>query len=211
MDKNYNTERDPLVMAEYGRNIQNMVNFAMTLEDDEERNIAANAIITVMGQVNPMLRDREEFESKLWVHLYIISGYRLKVNYPCELPTREEVEKKPNKLAYPQSQIPYRYYGKTVLLLIEQILQIHDEEEQKKQILGLANLMKRQYHTYNHESVDDKIIRLHLLELSKGRLVLGEEKLTERSAKPAMTNQLRKKQFFKKYQKNQSNQFDKKS
>ena len=182
-EQDYNTGRDKLIMAEYGRNIQNMVKFAMSVENRTERNIIANAIVTVLGQINPMLRDRDEFESKLWVHLYIISDYKLDVDYPCELPTKEEVEQKPKKLSYPQSKIPYRYYGKNISILIDKVKQIEDELERKKQTLILANLMKKQYNTYNHESAEDKTIRKHLLELSEGVLSLSDtERLIQEKA-----------------------------
>lgn len=170
----YNTVRPKLSIAAYGRNVQNMVKHALTVEDREERNKVANAIISVMGQINPALRDIEDYKSKLWVHMYIISDYKLDVDYPCELPEREEFEKKPKPLAYPQTRIKFGHYGKTIEELVRLASDYEEGEEKDALVLMVANMMKRNYLSFSRNAVDDDLIKEHLLKLSNGKIKMDE-------------------------------------
>ena len=129
IEKDYNTRRPKMVIPEYGRNIQKMIDHAMTVENKEERNKIANAIISVMGQLNPHLRDIADFKHKLWDHLFIISDFKLDVDSPYPLPDREAIAKKPEKLAYPENNIKFKHYGKTIENLIDQAILIEEKEE----------------------------------------------------------------------------------
>lgn len=171
---NYNTQRDPLIIPEYGRNIQQMVGLACEIEDREERNRAAQSIINVMGQLNPHLRDVGDFAHKLWDHLFIISEWKLDVDSPYPKPEAEALNKKPEPLSYPHKRIRYKHYGKTIENLIATAVEMEDEEEMKKFSEQIANLMKKSYLSWNRDTVNDNVIRDHLVELSEGRLKLDD-------------------------------------
>ncbi len=174
IEKDYNTRRPKMVIPEYGRNIQKMIDHAMTVENKEERNKIANAIISVMGQLNPHLRDIADFKHKLWDHLFIISDFKLDVDSPYPLPDREAIAKKPEKLAYPENNIRFKHYGKTIENLIEQAILIEEKEEKNALIRIIANLMKKTYLTFNRDSVNDELILADLKTLSQGKLQLED-------------------------------------
>ena len=171
----YNSTRTDLSLPEYGRNVQRMVNFCMTVEDKEERNKVAQAIIKVMGQLNPHLRDAEDYTHKLWDHLYIMSDFQLDVESPYPIPERETFQEKPQRIPYPSGRPKYGHYGKAVQGLIEKASEIEDEEEKKYLVNLIANLMKRFYLTWNTDSVRDEIIIRHIDELSEGKLKVNIE------------------------------------
>ena len=177
---NYNTQQPKLIIPEYGRNIQRMVDHCCTLETREERNKCARVIIQVMGQLNPHLRDVPDFTHKLWDHLLIISDFKLDVDSPYPKPSRETFITAPERVAYPSRKIKYRHYGK----LIEEIIQKAkdfkegDEKEYLKRIV--ATQLKKSYLTWNKDTVLDEVIFQHLVELSDGALKMGEgQKLAE--------------------------------
>ncbi len=159
-----------MIIPEYGRNIQKMLDFAITVADKEERNKVARAIIDVMGQLNPHLRDVTDFKHKLWDHLFIISDFQLDVDSPYPKPTRETFQTKPELLKYPSNDIRYKHYGKTIENIIEKAKQYPDGDEKNELINQIANLMKRSYLNWNRDSVNDEVILKQLEELSKGQL-----------------------------------------
>jgi len=180
IDKDYNTRRPQMVIPEYGRNIQKMVEHAITIEDRNERNKVAQAIINVMGQLNPHLRDITDFKHKLWDHIFIISDFKLDVDSPYPIPDKETIMKKPEKLDYPQSRIKFKHYGKSIEYIIEEAVKMEDGEMKTELIKMIANLMKKSYLTWNRESVDDDLIISDLESLSKGKLKVEESfKLTQ--------------------------------
>jgi hypothetical protein len=166
----YNSEREHLVIPEYGRHIQKMVNHALTIENREERNNVANAIIQVMGQLNPHLRDIEDFAHKLWDHLFLISNFKLDVDSPYPKPNPENFREKPQGLKYPRKNIKYSFYGKNIELMIDEAAKMEDEEIKNKYIQIVANLMKRMYLNWNTDSVSDSLIFSHLQEMSNGKI-----------------------------------------
>ncbi|MBP7173261.1 MAG: DUF4290 domain-containing protein [Cloacibacterium sp.] len=168
----YNTDRNKLLMPEYGRNIQQLVEHCKTLPTKEERNEMAAAIIEFMGQRNPHLRDEENYKHKLWDHLYILADYGLDVDAPYSFPTREKFMQKPRKMAYPSFDNDYKFYGKSILQLIEKAIELEDGEEKEALIQVIANNMKKSYNVYNKEHVQDEVIFRHLRELSENRLSL---------------------------------------
>ena len=175
IEKDYNTRRPQMVIPEYGRNIQKMIAHAVSLEDKEERNKMANAIISVMGQLNPHLRDIVDFKHKLWDHLFIISDFKLDVDSPYPTPDKESINKKPERLSYPQNDIHFKHYGKTIENLIEQAILFEEGEEKIALIKIIANLMKKTYLTFNRDSVNDELILSDLKLLSKNKLILEND------------------------------------
>ncbi len=171
----YNTEKEKLKIPEYGRHVQQMVDYAVTIEDKEKRQKVAQAIIDVIGNLNPHLRDVPDFKHKLWDHLFIMSDFELDVDSPYPKPTRDSFEERPDKIEYPQERIKYRYYGKYVTKMIETVSEMDDMEHRPQMIRQLANHMKKSYLNWNKDSVEDKVILDHLAELSEGKLALTEE------------------------------------
>ncbi|WP_256004795.1 MULTISPECIES: DUF4290 domain-containing protein [Pedobacter] len=174
MNFDYNTTRNELILAEYGRNVQNMVKYIIELEDREERNRYAQAVIDLMGFLNPHLRDVADFKHKLWDHLHIISGYKIDVDSPYPKPTPEAALVKPKHIGYPQKRIRYKHYGKTVEVLIEKAQAIEDEEAKAAMVHNIANFMKMSYVTWNKDTVADETILKNLNELSEGQLKLAD-------------------------------------
>lgn len=171
---NYNTSRPKLIISEYGRHIQKLVDHAVNLEDKEERNKMVKAIIDVMGQLNPHLRDVPDFAHKLWDHIYIMSDFRLEADSPYPVPEKDTLVKKPNKMPYPNSGIRFKHYGKTVELLVTKAMEMEDGKEKDALIEAIANLMKKHYLTWNRNSVNDENILEDLRKISRGKLTVPE-------------------------------------
>ncbi|MES2828126.1 MAG: DUF4290 domain-containing protein [Bacteroidota bacterium] len=175
MNFDYNTTRNHLILAEYGRNVQNMVKYIIELPDLEERNRYAQAVIDLMGFLNPHLRDVADFKHKLWDHLHIISGYQIDVDSPYPKPSPEAALIRPQHIGYPQQRIKYKHYGKTVEVMIEKAKAVNDDPERRAAMVqSIANFMKMAYVTWNKDTVADETIIKNLRELSNGELVLDE-------------------------------------
>ena len=174
MKFDYNTTRSDLILAEYGRNVQNMVKYIIDLPTKEERNKYAQAVIDLMGFLNPHLRDVADFKHKLWDHLHIISDYKIDVDSPYPKPTAEAALVKPAHIGYPQQKIRYKHYGKTVEKLIEKTIAEENPERKASMVQGVANFMKMAYVQWNKDNVSDEVIFKNLRELSDGNLELDE-------------------------------------
>ncbi len=168
----YNTTRGKLILPEYGRNVQNMIAHAMEISDRKVRNRAAQAIIEVMGQLNPHLRDVDDFRHKLWTHLFVMSDFNLEVDSPYEIPKAESLQEKPKLMAYPKSKIRYGHYGKYTQEILESAKDITKEDERDYLKNTMANFMKKQFLSHNNDTVENHVIADQLKELSKGDLVL---------------------------------------
>lgn len=168
----YNTQRSLLQMPEYGRIIQQLVDHCKMLPTKEERNEMSAAIVDFMGQRNPQLRDEENYKHKLWDHLFILANYDLDVDSPYPFPTREQLLVKPERMTYPKLQGDFKFYGKSILQLIEKAIELSDGDEKEALIEVIANNMKKSYNIYNKEHVTDDVIFRHLKELSENRLDL---------------------------------------
>jgi len=180
-DIEYNTEREHLIIPEYGRHVQKMVNFAKTRETKEERNKVANAIIAVMGNLQPHLRDVPDFQHKLWDQLFIMSKFELDADSPYEKPSEEELSERPQVLEYPQNFPKYRFYGNNIKTMID-VCNTWEEGELKDALkFTIANHMKKCFLNWNKDTVEDDVIFNHLFELSDGKINLkgSEEALTE--------------------------------
>jgi hypothetical protein len=170
----YNTARPKMLIPEYGRNVQKMVDHAVSLSDREERNKVAQAIIKVMGELKPELRDAEEYKPKLWTHLFIMSDFQLDVDSPYPMPEREVLNEKPKQVDYPQSKIKIGHYGKNVERLIDRACAMEDEEEKQALIKTIATIMKQFYIVFNSKSIEDEMIIEHLRKLSNDRIILED-------------------------------------
>ncbi|TRO66613.1 DUF4290 domain-containing protein [Christiangramia sabulilitoris] len=166
----YNSERSKLIIPEYGRHLQKMVEHAVSIEDDEERNKVANSIISVMGNMNPHLRDVPDFQHKLWDQLFIISDFKLEVDSPFPKPTREMLAERPDMLQYPENNPKYRFYGNNIKRMIDAAKDYEEGELKEALVLTIANHMKKSYLNWNRDSVDDEVILEHLRDLSNGKI-----------------------------------------
>ncbi len=174
MEYDYNTSRKNLVLPEYGRNIQQMVDQILATTDRVKRNQMTQALISVMGNLNPHLRDIHDFKHKLWDHIAIMSDFKLDIDYPYDIPVPETFQAKPKIVDYPQSSIRYKHYGKILERMIQTACDMPDDDERRALIQIIANHMKKSYLTWNREAVDDQVIVNDFLVLSKGRLKLDE-------------------------------------
>ncbi len=163
-------QRTDLIMPEYGRNVQQMVDHAITIPDKEERMKCAQTIINVMGNMFPCLRDVNEFKHKLWDHLAMMSRYQLDIDYPYEIVPKDKNVEIKEKIPYPVSKIRYMHYGYLVQDMVKVALDMEEGERKDNFVIFIANYMKKQYLTWNKDSVDDAKIQADLLVLSEGKL-----------------------------------------
>ena len=173
-DLEYNGERPHLIIPEYGRHIQKLIDNCKALEDVEERNKMARAIVDVMGNLQPHLRDVPDFKHKLWDQLFIMSDFELVVDSPYEKPLREELQAKPEALAYPKSASKYRFYGNNIQTMIDVALTWEEGEAREALYFAIANHMKKCYLNWNKDTVEDAVIFKHLVELSHGKIDLTD-------------------------------------
>ncbi|MEL0455937.1 DUF4290 domain-containing protein [Flavobacteriaceae bacterium SZ-1-7] len=180
----YNTEREHLIIPEYGRHMQKMINYAKAIESKEERNKVAKAIIAVMGNMQPHLRDVPDFQHKLWDQLFIMSNFELDVDSPFEKPTKELFEERPEPLNYPQNHPKYRFYGNNIKTMIDVANTWEDGDLKEALIYTIANHMKKCFLNWNKDTVEDDVIYDHLFELSGGKINLknSDEDLSDASS-----------------------------
>jgi hypothetical protein len=166
----YNTSRDHLIIPEYGRNVQRMVQHCLSIENREQRNKVAQSIIDVIGNLNPQIRDVPDFKHKLWDHMFIMSDFKLDVDSPYPIPTPTTFESKPDKVQYPGKNDKLRHYGHIVRKMIDYAVQLEDGPLKEGLIVSIANQMKKSYLMWNKDTVDDDVIFAELRILSKGML-----------------------------------------
>ena len=176
MDLEYNSEREHLIIPEYGRHIQKLLKYCVAIEDVDERNKMAIAIVDVMGNLQPHLRDVPDFQHKLWDQLFIMSNYKLIVDSPYPQPEMEVLNAKPPALAYPKTASRYRFYGNNIQIMIDTALSWEEGELKDALIFSIANHMKKCYLNWNKDTVEDIVIFKHLTELSGGKINLSPEK-----------------------------------
>ena len=176
MELEYNSEREHLIIPEYGRHIQKLLNYCVAIEDVVERNKMANAIVDVMGNLQPHLRDVPDFKHKLWDQLFIMSDYKLEVDSPYPKPEIEILSAKPESLPYPKTASKYRFYGNNIQIMIDTALSWEEGELKDALIFSIANHMKKCYLNWNKDTVEDVVIFKHLEELSGGKIKLSAEK-----------------------------------
>jgi len=166
----YNTTRNFLVMREYGRHIQKMVEYLLTLEDKEERQRNAYAVIELMGFLNPHLKNVEDFRHKLWDHLFLISDFKLDVESPYPIPTRETLKARPERLKYPKKYPKFNHLGKNIEVVIDKALKEENPEKKQGFANAIAYYMKLTYSNWHKELVHDDSIQSELSTMTKGQL-----------------------------------------
>ena len=171
----YNTEKEQIVISEYGRCVQEMIKKLPEIEDRAERTEAAKYIISVMVQMNPQIKESSDYEHKLWDHLYMISGYNLDLDGPYAPPTPIEQQSKPQHIGYQNNHIKYGHYGFYLIKMIEAASQEEDDEVREALAYSLASQMKRNYMEWNKSVINDQVILDDLKNISGGKLVITDE------------------------------------
>lgn len=175
----YNTQQGDLILKEYGRNIQKLVDNLIKMDDREKRTRYAHAMIDLMKQISPVPKDYPEYAQKLWDDLYLISGFKLDVDSPYPMPEPSLLGKKPQRLPYTTGEVKYKHYGKHVELMIEKAVALTDPEEREGAIIAIGRIMKGFYASWNKEVVDDGVILDHMKILSKHKLDMDIQKIKE--------------------------------
>ena len=200
----YNTIREELIIPEYGRHIQKMINYASSRESKEERNKLDNSIISVMGNLQPHLRDVPDFQHKLWDQLFIMSDFKLDADSPFEKPSKEVLNAKPDPLSYPQNFPKYRFYGNNIKIMIDEAVKWDAGEMKEALVLTIANHMKKCFLNWNKDSVKDQVIFDHLYELSDSKIDIrdSKEELLDSALLLRSKKRFSNKKFTKKNNKN---------
>jgi hypothetical protein len=198
----YNSERNQLVIPEYGRHVQKMVEHCLEEKDKSKRTQMAEAIVEVMSNINPNHRDANDFKQKLWDQLHIISNFKLDVDAPFDKPDKEELFRKPEPLHYPQNHPKYRFYGNNISKMIDEAIKVEDGKLKEALVYNIANHMKKCFLNWNRDSVKDSVIFKHLEELSNGKLSLKPDDETLSEASDLIKNHSKSK--FKKNYKTKS-------
>ncbi len=167
----YNTVRSKLLMPEYGRNVQRMVEHLLTIDDRARRLRNAEAIIELMGTLNPHLKTIEDYKHKLWDHLHQMTDFKLDVDSPYPAPTAEQIFKKPEVIPYPQGKIRHRHFGHNLEQLIEKAMNETDPEKRQGAVQIIGYYMKLSYTNWHKEPVHDDMIRTELSTLTGGKLL----------------------------------------
>lgn len=179
MSLEYNTERDQVVLKEYGRNIQKLVAYVKTMEEGEKRSQTAKTLTDLMRQINPALKDNPEYDQKVWDDLHIISDFELNVESPFPMPEKELLGKKPQRLEYKSSDVKYRHYGRNIETMIKQAIAMEDPESQENAIIHIGRLMNSFYTSVNKDNLDEEVILKQIKQMSQGKLDIDLEKVKE--------------------------------
>ena len=208
MDKQgllYNTERGQIIISEYGRNMQEMIRHLMEIEDRQKRTEAAQFIIQVMAQMNPQVKQSDDYIHKLWDHLYIISDYQLDVDSPFPAPQPMNKDSKPQRVGYQNHDIKYGHYGYYMAKMIEIASEREDDNMRQALAYSIANQMKRNFMEWSGNMVNDQQIIDDLKAMSNGRLALPDETKLNGTTDILTRPVLSQKQGSKKKKKKQSN------
>ena len=168
----YNTKREKLILPEYGREVQNMVDYAVSLPTKEERQRCAEAIVAIMDRMVPQNRDSADHAQKLWDHLAIMSNFKLDIDYPYDVSQAKTITKKPDPMPYPMTKIPVRHYGKMMFEVFDKLKSMEPGEERDELIRLTANQMKRNLFQWGHGSSDDEKVASDLARYTDGKVQL---------------------------------------
>ena len=174
----YNTQREQLILPEYGREVQNMVDYALSLPDKEERQRCAESINVIMDRMFPQNHENPDYKQKLWDHLAIMSNFQLDIDWPYDISGAAKIATKPEPLEYPMTQIPVRHYGKMLFDVFEHLKTMPAGEERDELVRQTANQMKRDLYQWSHGSADDEKIASDLARFTDGRIQLDLDTFT---------------------------------
>jgi hypothetical protein len=179
MTADYNTQRPFIILKEYGRNVQKLVEYIRSVPSKEKRTELAYTLIELIKQLTPTIKDQPENPQRVWDDLYIIANFNLDINSPFPVPEPDILFKKPDKVDYPQSQVRFKHYGKNIEKLVKEALKKEDPQERQDAIIYLGKLMKTFYGNWNKETLDDSVILKDIQEMSGGALNMTIDKVRE--------------------------------
>jgi len=162
----YNTDRDHLILKEYGRNVQNLVEYITKIEDKDKRTASVHTLIKTLKQLNPSVRDSAENTQRIWDHIYVMSGKKLDVDSPFPTPTDEVRYQRPQKVKYAQHKLKYRHYGNNIELLVKQVVATEDPETRMRGLGKVGRIMKSFYGIWNKDKIEDEMILEHMRKIS---------------------------------------------
>ncbi len=172
----YNTRREAIIMKEYGRSMQRYVDFAKKLPTKEQRQIAADNIISMMGTLNPQIKLTQDYKEKLWSQLFAMANFELDVDSPYPIPTcATDARIIPANIPYPRSNIRMKHYGKNIETLITKAAKMEDGEQKEALVQLIANFMKMSYKNWSNEEVSNELIKEDLRNLSKGGFNISDD------------------------------------
>lgn len=175
----YNTSRSEIKLKEYGRNLENMINWMKQEEDKEKRTRLAYTLVEMMKQINPVMKESEEYNQKVWDDLFIMAGFELDIDSPYPAPQKEMIGRRPQRLGYVNNRIKIRHYGKNIEHLIESASNLEDPEERVAAVASIGRLMKSFHYIWNKDAIDDEVVLNNIISLSQGRLRQSVEKMKE--------------------------------
>ncbi len=175
----YNTQRPHIILKEYGRNVQKLIEYIRNEPSKEKRTEMAYTLLELIKQLTPSVKDQPENPQRMWDDLFIIADFDLDINSPYPTPEREILFKKPMKVLYPQSDVRFKHYGKNIEKLVKEALKIEGEQERQDAIIYLGKLMKTFYGAWNKETLDDSVILKDIQAMSGGALNMTLEKVRE--------------------------------
>jgi ArsR family metal-binding transcriptional regulator len=175
----YNTQRNPLILKEYGRNVQMLVDYLMEIEDMDKRNASAKALVDLMKQINPAVKEGSEDTQKLWDDLFIMSDFKLEIDSPFPKPDKDLLLKKPDVLGYRDKKIMFKHYGLNIQLMVDHALTLEDPKDQEDAVIYIGRLMKSFASIWNKDNLDDAVILHNIRDLSGGKLDIDLDKVRE--------------------------------
>ena len=175
----YNSQRPNIILKEYGRNVEKLVEYLRTIQDIEKRTEMASTLIELIKQLTPSIKDQPDNPQRLWDDLYIMADFTLDVNSPYPIPHPDVIFKKPMKMQYPRNDVRFKHYGKNIEKLVKEALKKDDPQEREEAIIYLGKLMKTFYGNWNKETLDDSVILRDIQAMSGGALNMTIEKVRE--------------------------------
>jgi len=188
---NYNTQRSALILKEYGRNMQMLVEHIKTFDDKEKRSESAHTLIELMKLINPNINNVQESSQKIWDDLYIMSDFDLDIDSPYPMPEREILNKKPDRMSYKTTEIKYKHYGRNIQLLIKKAMELEDEEDKEAAVIHIGRLMKSFQNTWNRDNVEDTTILKNIENMSNKILTIDIEKVRAENLFDSMVKERR--------------------
>ena len=179
MSLEYNTERNDVILKEYGRNIQKLVAHVKTIEDKDKRTQSAQTLTDLMRQINTALKDNPEYDQKVWDDLHIISGHDLEVDAPFPMPEKELLGKKPQRVPYKKGDPKYRHYGRNIETMISRAIEMEDPESKEAAVIHIGRLMNSFYASFNKDNLEEEVILKQIKQMSDNQLDVDLEKVKE--------------------------------
>ena len=176
---NYNTSLSPVILKEYGRNIEKIVAYLRTIDDKEKRTKYAHTLVELMKQIAPSVKETTETNQKLWDDMFIMAGFDLDVDSPYPIPDKDVLTKPPQRVAYVNNRIKYKHYGRNIELLVKEAIKKEDPKEREDAIIYIGKLMKSFYSSWNKEVIDDAVILDNIKSISGGELSIDLDKVKD--------------------------------